>query len=73
MSKLEALINEKHILAEMSDEDYALQNYAQYIFDTYSFIPIVLSAYEFDVAQLTRTLSLSLITQSIIIYSIAVY
>lgn len=73
MSKLQTLIDEKNILFNMSDEDYIVQNYAQYITDTYSFIPVILVAYGIGVEGMDRYLAMGLISQAIIIYSVVLY
>lgn len=72
-TKLEALINEKEILSNMTDEDYDLQTYRQYLLDTYSFMNVILNSYQMTHESLDRLFALALISQAIIIYSIAVY
>jgi len=72
-TKLEALINEKEILTNMSDDDYELQSYRQYLLDNYSFMNIILNSYQMTHESLDRLFAMALISQAIIIYSIAVY
>ena len=72
-TKLEALINEKEILSNMTDEDYDLQTYRQYLLDTYSFMNVILNSYQMTHESLDRLFAMALISQAIIIYSIAVY
>lgn len=73
MSKLQDLINEKNILNNMTDEDYEAQNYSQYVYDTYSFIPVILDAYGIGVLGMNRYFAMGLISQAIIIYSVVLY
>lgn len=72
-TKLENLINEKIILSNMTDEDYELQSYRQYLLDTYSFINVILNSYQMTQESLDRLFAMALISQAIIIYSIVVY
>jgi len=73
MSKLEILQIEKITLENKTDEDYELENYAQYIYDTYSFVPTLLTLYGYSVSNLSRALAIGFMTQAIIIYSIAIF